>query len=142
MNTEISISKGGSLARGRVKSRKRDADGNLTGRANDDPVLDTRVYNVEFDDSDVTKLTANMIAQAMYSQCDHEGNQYMLLKGLIDHRKKPNALTLAEQQAQCKNGRVYRCRTTIGWQLCCQWEDGLTTWENLRPVCLLGCFQD
>ena len=132
VNTEISISKGGSLARGRVTSRKRDADGNPTGRANDNPVLDTRVYNVEFDDGDVTELTANMIAQAMYSQCDHEGNQYMLLKGLIDHRKKPDILTIAEQHVQRENGRVYRHKTTIGWQLCCQWEDGSTTWENLK----------
>jgi hypothetical protein len=132
VNAEISISKGGSLARGRVTSRKRDADGNPTGRANDNPVLDTRVYNVEFDDGDVTELTANMIAQAMYSQCDHEGNQYMLLKGLIDHRKKPDILTIAEQHVQRENGRVYRRKTTIGWQLCCQWEDGSTTWENLK----------
>jgi hypothetical protein len=113
-------------------SQKRDADGNPTGWANDNPVLDTRVYNVEFDNGDVTKPTANMIAQAMYSQCDHEGNQYMLLKGLIDHRKKSNALTLAKQHVQCENGQVYRRKTTVGWQLCCQWENGSTTWENLK----------
>ena len=79
LNAEISVSKGGSLARGRVTGRKRDADGNPMGRSNPNPILDTRVYEVVFDDGDVTSLTANMIAQAMYAQCDSDGYQYMLL---------------------------------------------------------------
>ena len=65
INAEISLPKGGSMARGRVIRRKRDVDGNPTGRESSNPILDTRVYDVEFDDGDVTVLTDNMIAQAM-----------------------------------------------------------------------------
>ena len=122
------------MARGRVIRWKRDTDSNPTGRANANPILDTRVYNIEFDEGDVTELTANMIAQAMYAQCDPDGNQYMLLDQLIDHRKKDNAISLSEQIVQRDNGRTYRRKTTAGWQICCQWIDGSTTWENLSDL--------
>jgi len=25
-------------------------------------------------------------------------------------------------------------RNTIGWQICCQWKDGSTSWENLSDL--------
>jgi hypothetical protein len=25
-------------------------------------------------------------------------------------------------------------RNTIGWQICCQWKDGSTSWENLSAL--------
>jgi hypothetical protein len=37
-------------------------------------VLDTGTYEVEFNDSEVTEYTANMIAQAMYTQYDINGS--------------------------------------------------------------------
>ena len=120
LNAEISVSKGGSMARGRVTGRKRDADGNPMGRSDPNPILDTRVYEVKFDDGDVTALTANMIAQAMFAQCDSDGNQYMLLDQLVDHRKTKAAISVADQIVHRSSGRTYQRRTTAGWQICCQ----------------------
>ena len=56
---------GGTLARGRVVRRKHDREGNPIGRANANPILDTRSYEVEFEDGDVSELTANTIAESM-----------------------------------------------------------------------------
>ena len=39
------------MAQGRVTKRLRNNDGNPVGRANANPILDTREYVVEFDDS-------------------------------------------------------------------------------------------
>ena len=44
-------------------------DGNLVGRADPNPVKDTRTYEVEFPDGEVAELTANAIAEAMYALC-------------------------------------------------------------------------
>lgn len=134
INTEISFPKGGSMVRGRVISRKRDADGNPMGRAHPNPILDTRVYNVEFDDGDVTELTTNLIAESMYSQCDPDGNQYLLLDQLVDHRSNDRAVALPDQVIHRKDGKAYRRKTTTGWQLCCQWMDGSTSWEAVRDL--------
>ena len=68
---------------------------NLTGSSN--LVLDTWTYEVEFNNGDVTEFTANMIAHAMYAQCNVNGNQYLLLDQLVDHQKDDTAITLKEQ---------------------------------------------
>jgi hypothetical protein len=72
--------------KGRVTSQKRDKDGNPVGLANANLILDTREYTFTFNDGDETVLNANLIAEAMYAQCDLDGNQYVLLDSIIDHR--------------------------------------------------------
>ncbi len=86
LNTEISVPLGGTLMKGRITSRKRDKDGNPVGLANAIRILDTREYLFTFNDGDETMLNANLIAEAMYAQCDPNGNQYVLLDSIIDHR--------------------------------------------------------
>ena len=59
--------------------------------------MDTREYVVTFDDGDVTDMTANLIAESMYAQCDPDGNQYVLLDAIIDYRRDETALRLSDQ---------------------------------------------
>jgi len=66
------------MVNGRVAACKRDRDGNPPiGLTNANPILATRSYIVHFDDGDQTELTANMIAESLYSQCDPDGHQYV-----------------------------------------------------------------
>ncbi len=58
------------MVKGRVSSPKRDQDGNPVGLANSNQILDTRSYIIDFDDGDQTKLTTNLIAESLFSQCD------------------------------------------------------------------------
>ncbi len=122
------------MTKARVTSWKRDVDGNLKGTANDNPILDTREYVVTFDDGDVTDLTANLIAKSMYAQCDPDGNQYVLLYSIIDYQRHDTAIQLSDQIVTRPNGRMYKRRNTIGWELCCQWKDGSTSWECLADL--------
>ncbi len=85
LSAELMLPKGGVLVKGRVTARKRDRDGNSIGRANDNPILDTRSYIVDFDVGDQAELTANKIAESLYLQCDPDGNQYVLLDEIVDH---------------------------------------------------------
>ncbi len=59
LNAEISVPRGGTLAKGRVTSRKQDRDGNPVGLAYANPILDTREYTFAFNDGDETVLNAN-----------------------------------------------------------------------------------
>jgi hypothetical protein len=59
-----------------VKQQKRDSSGNPVGVSNANPLLDTREYEVEFPDGAIDVLTANTIAESLYSQVDQEGNSY------------------------------------------------------------------
>ena len=49
VNANVMLPLGDSLSRGRVVERKRDAEGNVMGNANDNPIRDTRQYVVKFD---------------------------------------------------------------------------------------------
>jgi hypothetical protein len=75
LNAEILLPRGGVMTKGCVSARKRDSAGILTGLADPNPILDTRFYIVDFADGDQAELSANLIAESLYSQCDPDGNQ-------------------------------------------------------------------
>ena len=92
VHADVMLPRGNTFARGRVIGRKRDHEGNVVSRANDNPVLDTRQYNVEFEDGDVIELTANIIAQNMYAMCDADGHQLLVFEAVIDHQRSEKIL--------------------------------------------------
>ena len=93
------------------------ANGNVMGRANMNPILDTRMYQVAFAGGKVIEKTINIIAEPMYAQCDADGNEYLLLDTLVDHHKDNKMISLTNQH-----------------QICCQWKAGFTSWEKLSEL--------
>ncbi len=85
LSAELMLPKDSVMVKGRVTTRKRDRDGNPVGRANDNPIRNARSFIIDFDDGEQTELTANMIAESLYLQCDPNGNQYILLKKIVNH---------------------------------------------------------
>ncbi len=120
--------------KGRVTSQKRDKDGNPVGLANADPILNTHAYTFTFDDGDETMLNENLIAEAKYAQCNPDRNQYVLLHSIIDHRRLDAAMRPSDQKVVQPDGRTHLKCSIIGWQVCCQWKDGSTSWENLADL--------
>ena len=53
---------------------------------------------MEFPESEVTELAANIIAELMYAQCDANDNQYLLLEAFVDHRKNSSDLSVEDQK--------------------------------------------
>ena len=100
LNAEIMFSLGGEMQRGIVRKRKRDEDGNPMGRENKNPILDTRLYEVEFPDGRTEELAANAIALAMYAQCDIDGNEYTLLDSIVNFRAGSDTVTKEQQRYQ------------------------------------------
>jgi hypothetical protein len=74
----------------RATKRLRDKDGNLIGKANDDPILDTRLYEVEYLDGHKAALSANTIAESLMAQVDSEGHRELLMEEIIGHRTVGN----------------------------------------------------
>ena len=70
----------------RVTKKIRDANGLPIGCSHDNPLLDTRVYEVEYADGNKASLSANAIAINMFSQVYEEGNRHVLLDEIVDHR--------------------------------------------------------
>ena len=67
---EILLDRGNEMARGHVVSGFHDASGNIMDRADEIPILNNTMYQVEFSGANVTKLTANFIAVNLFPvQC-------------------------------------------------------------------------
>jgi hypothetical protein len=69
--------------------------------------VDTRTHEVEFPDGQMAELAANVIAQNMYIMCDIEGNQYLLLQGIVDHRKEESAIDRVDMYVQRGSNRHF-----------------------------------
>jgi hypothetical protein len=65
---------------------------------------------------------------------DEEGNKYLLLDAIIDHRRDKTAMHKADMWITSSNGNKHLRRTTQGWKLCVQWKDGSTSWETLANL--------
>jgi len=97
-------------------------------------LLNTRLYEVTFADGTVRDYTANKIAEAIFAKVDEEGNKYLLLDAIIDHRHDKTAVHKANMWITSYNGNKQLRRTTQGWNLCVQWKDGSTSWETLANL--------
>jgi len=131
LNMEIGLPRGDddNLMHATVKRRVVDDDGVPIGKANKNPILDSRMYEVEFMDGTMEKLTANVITENIMAQIDAEGNRQMLLREIIDHRCD---LPMDSQSGDRK--RKHQWHAMDGWSMCCEWKDGSTSWIPLKEI--------
>ena len=64
------------MAQVQVICLKHNANGNTVHRSNQNPILDTCLYEVKFPMGKITELADNVIAESMCAQCDVNGNEY------------------------------------------------------------------
>jgi hypothetical protein len=88
LNMEIRLDRPGTVPEfAKVTKRMKDKDGNPIGVAHaENPMLDTRLYEVEYTDGYKAALTANTIAENMFSQVDGDGHRHVLFDAIIGHR--------------------------------------------------------
>ena len=92
IGAEVSLPHGDSQQTGKVICQARGQDGELTGATYNNPILDTCSYQVEFPDNQLGEYSANAIAQNMLSQCDPDGNQFLLMESIVDQKVPDEAL--------------------------------------------------
>ena len=117
----------------KVKGRKRDSNGSLVGIYNQNPILDTRVFNVEHPDGSVDEYATNVIAESLLSNVDDDGFDLGLVDEIIDHRRGEMALSTSEGFVQ--SGTTSKpVITTKGWDIKVKWTDGSSDWLTLSEV--------
>jgi len=119
---------------GKVMKRLKDHRGNPIGTANDNPLLHTRMYEVEFVDGHKQAMSANLIAENLYASVDEEGRRHLLLNSICGFRKRAGAITEADAFVTSSNGVKRRRETTKGCEVQCEWKDGSTTWNALKDI--------
>jgi hypothetical protein len=134
IGAEVTLPLGNRMASGKVKGRKRSHDGSIKGKAHSNPMLDSRTYTVEFADGDELEYAANIIAESMWAQSDLDGNQYLLLDSIVDHKKDKDAVEKKDRFIVSRRGTKSIKKSTRGWMLCIKWRDESTTWERLADL--------
>ena len=133
LHSEILVQKGDSMATGIVKRRAVGPDGNPSGTYNDNPFLNTYMYEVEFSDGDIQEYSANVIAERILSQADDDGFSRVALVTIDDYKRDPK-LVANESFVTTNTGQRRRRKTTKGWKLRVVWSDGSTSWVPLRDL--------
>ena len=133
ISAKVCLPRSGNMAIGTVKKRSKDEDGNLVGKSNANPLMDTAVYEVEFADGQTEAYTANIIAEHIYSQVDADGHNYTGLDEILDHRHDDTAL-FGDDAKYVKGGQRVNKMTTRGWELCVRWKNGETSWVKLKDL--------
>lgn len=132
LGAKTMLTRGGVKMEGCVRKLARDINGKTIGKFNSNPLLDTRQYEVAFEDGEVLNITANDIASNIYSQCDEQGREFELMEDIVDHMKDQDVLT-KEQATAMMDGKTSR-RTTKGWWFLVQWKKGESTWVPLKEL--------
>ena len=101
------------MAWGQVVCQKQNANDNPIGRSNQNPILDTHIY----------------IAESMYVQFYVSWNKYLQLEAFINHRKNGSALSVEDQMLVIKGWETLK-KSTVGWDICCEWNNGSRSWEK------------
>ena len=135
VNMELALDRGGDRPEfAKVKKRLKDANGRPIGVANDNPILDSRMYEVEYNDGHTASLAANVIAENLFAQVDQEGNRFVILEAIVGSRTDGTQTLQQDAFAVTSTGTKRRVQTTKGWEISVQWKDGSTTWNSLKDV--------
>jgi hypothetical protein len=135
LTAQVLLPQGDTYEKGTVIRRKCDNEGNLIGRSNTNPILDTRVFEVQFPDGHIAEYSTNVLAENLYSMVDDEGYETSIFKRIVDHRcDSSKALSKQEAWITSYNGNKVPRYTTKGWDMCVEWCDGSTSWIPLKDL--------
>ncbi len=113
INSEVLLPNGEHMQAAKVVRRVRDELGVLKGNYHQNPILDTRVYEVMFPNGAVQEYAANVIAQNLWQQVDSEGNHHQVMQSIVDHRSDGKAVK-KEDAFKESGGKKMRRFTTKG----------------------------
>jgi hypothetical protein len=135
LHSEAALQLGESLSTGKVMQRALGPDGRIAGTYDDNPMLNSIVYEVEFSDGQVKEYAANVIAENMLTQVDSDGYLTTILKAIIDYRKdEAVAVSKADKYVYTNSGQKRLRKTTVGWSLLIQWADESEAWLPLKDL--------
>ena len=118
----------------RVTKRLKDHRENPIGTGNSNPVLDTRMYEIEFADGHKQALSVNTINENMFASIDKKGHRHLLLDSIIGFRKTKETKGKEDSFVLSSNKNKRRREKTKGYQMDLQRRDVSATWSKLKDT--------
>ena len=123
-----------SMHKARVVRRHRDDAGMPIGRINDNPILDSRMYDIEFPDGSTDVVSANLIAENLFSQVDDEGRQFQIIDEIVDCQFTDEAVKPEDGFVISQNGQKRPVITTKGCNMLVKFKDASAAWCPLHDL--------
>ena len=124
LNAEVQLQHVDWVTTGKVKRRALGPDGNMVGKYDNNPMLNSIMCEVEFADGTVKEYGANIITENMLPQVDSEGFSLALMEGIVDFRCDESvAIPMEEKYIITKMGQKRLRKTMAGWDLLVHWKD-------------------
>jgi hypothetical protein len=111
------------FSRGIIRCHIRDGNGELIGKANPNPMLDTSMYGAELEDGSIDRYHANVLAEHIYCQVNDEGYSKSSFDSVTNNRSDPDAMS-----------KIPNAKTTKGWTFCVCIKSGDTMWVDLKDL--------
>ena len=118
----------------KVAGRSTDADGNIIGKYDINPILNTMVYDVEFPDVSIHKYRSNLIADNLYFRVYSEFFSHSILSIILDVSKDITAVQKGDQYIRTKSVQRRMRKSTVGWNLLIACKDGSKQWIPLLVI--------
>ncbi len=135
INAQVQLQQGDDVTSGKVRARALDTEGSAIGTYDDNPMLNSMLYEVEFPDGQVKEYSANIIAENMLTQVDSDGFTMTLMDGVIDYRRdESTAVSRSDAYIVTKRGQKRLRKTTVGWQMLVKWKDQSESWIPLKDM--------
>ena len=116
-----------------MKLRKQDALGNPIGEEHINPILDTRVYELESPDERVDEYAVNIIIENIIDHNDDQGWYTEILEEMVAFRHDPDvAIMTGDQAYKIFNGTQRPFINTKGWDVQFKRRDKSTDWVPLN----------
>jgi hypothetical protein len=134
IGSKVPLPINGEIKEGKIVSRKRDAQGDLVGTETDNPITDSRVYQVEFGDGSYGEYSTKIIAENLFAHVDDDGRSHAMLTEIIDHQTSEAAIPVSDGILETAHGTKRKKITTKGWELKVEWCDGTSSWIPLKDL--------
>ena len=132
IHVDVNLPQGDKIQGDKVIGHTKDPNGDTFVKYLDNPLFNSVLYDVEFPDGEIKEYRAHIIADNMYSQVDAEGYIQNMMKIILDYNKDASAIDREDMYITTKSvqGRIQK--TTLGWKLLVQWNNGTDKWIPLK----------
>jgi hypothetical protein len=135
LHSEVSLQLGDEMSVGHVTKRAIGPDGTIAGTYDENPYLNSMIYELEFPDGQVKEYAENMIAENMLTQVDEDGFSLTMMSAIIDYQKDEDvAISKTDKHVVTHRGNKRLRKMTIGWSLLVQWADKSESWIPLKDL--------
>ena len=114
INTKVALPNGDEINNAKVIGRSKDSYDQYIKVYNDNPLLDSTVYDVQFPDGTIKPYSANGIADNMYRQVNEDGFPDTTFECIVDHNRDKNAVPDDKKYIITKSGQKRFRKFTLG----------------------------